>query len=368
MADEDRFLTRPLSVVLDLIRFGAAFLVLLGHAVQLRLWGGAFPLGETMQHNCVVVFFVLSGLVIATSALDPNKRLADFAISRTARILPVSVPALAFALLAALVLAGPHPVPLDNRPGDLATLARQTVWPLLFLNARPGFAEPVWNMPYWSLAYEVWYYALFAMALYLQGARRWIALIVGVVLAGPMVILLAPAWLAGVALCHIPALRRAPGWPAPVLLVLSASFVGWIMTARDATKAMLAQALGPHLSWSEWALADAPVAIAVVFAFVALRPLATLFETPLARLERPARVLSGFSFTLYLFHWPLLELARSWGIRELRSPLAFMATLAAICLLCWAISLATEHQSPRLRRWIQARVRQRESRDVPLAV
>lgn len=215
---DERFLTRPLSVVLDFVRFGAALLVAVGHAVQLGLYHGWFPFGVRMQHYCVIVFFVLSGLVISTSVLGGRSNLPRYAVAQISRILPVAIPSLIFSTLAAYLLAGPSPVRMDNSPEDALAVTRQLLAPLTFISAWPGVAGPVWNPPYWSLCYEVWYYAIFALAAFLRGWLRVIAVIVGCAAAGGAILLLMPVWLFGVALTHTPAARRLPLAAAPFLL------------------------------------------------------------------------------------------------------------------------------------------------------
>jgi peptidoglycan/LPS O-acetylase OafA/YrhL len=66
------------SVYLDLLRFGAAGVVFLGHASADRLTGGlVWPL-MAYGHVAVMVFFVRTGLVIAWSAETKEHRAADY--------------------------------------------------------------------------------------------------------------------------------------------------------------------------------------------------------------------------------------------------------------------------------------------------
>jgi peptidoglycan/LPS O-acetylase OafA/YrhL len=92
------FITRPLSILLDLVRVLAALAVLVGHAVQLGHYRGPYPFTMLFQHNAVIVFFVLSGLVIAASVDRGGHRLGDYAVARLSRFLPVALPALTISL------------------------------------------------------------------------------------------------------------------------------------------------------------------------------------------------------------------------------------------------------------------------------
>jgi len=350
------FLTRPLSVVLDFVRFGAALLVAVGHAVQLGLYQGWFPFGVRMQHYCVIVFFVLSGLVISTSVLGGRSSLPRYAIARIARILPVAIPALIFSTLAAYALAGPSPVRMDNSPEDALAITRQLLAPLTFLSAWPGVAGPVWNPPYWSLCYEVWYYAIFALAVFLRGWARVVAVVLGCLAAGGAILLLMPVWLFGVALTHVPAARRLPLAAAPFVLVGAGLLaLALFEVDREVLNPLLKAWWPGDTEWSQWALSDIAMGLLMMPVLAAARSLSGRFAEPIVSLYAAAKRLAGFSFTLYLFHWPLIQLLRSWGLDAGRSLALFAALIALIVLASAAIALLTERQSPRLRRWMEAR-------------
>ena len=351
----DRFITRPLSICLDLVRFAAALIVLVCHAVQSGLYSGWFPDIPLAQHYAVVVFFVLSGLVIAASAQQRRSTLTQFAIARAARILPVSLAALAFAtgMFIIVTALGGSAMHTDTY-GDLSL--RGTVLPLLFLSESSWGAGPVWNPPYWSLCYEVWYYALFGAAVYLRGGLRIAVLIVCALLAGPRILLLLPIWLVGVVLALTPLARRTG--PLTGALLLAAGLAGaWFHTAVVLPGWHLMQALTApfelHLSFSRFALSDLLLAVAVATAFAGLRPLTTRWPAPWLALERPARLLAGFSFTLYLFHWPLLLLAKTIGLVAGTSKPGFALEILGLIAVSYAISLVTERQRDRVRGWLE---------------
>jgi len=350
-APAEPFITGPVSTALDLLRFLAALVVLVCHAAQAKLYAGYFPDIPLAQHYAVVVFFVLSGLVITASALHRPTTFARFAIARMARILPVSLAALAFATLAFVVVTalGGSAQHTDTY-GELTL--RGTLLPLLFLSESPWGAGPVWNPPYWSLCYEVWYYALFGAAVFLRGPRRIGALVLFALLAGPRILLMLPVWLVGVTLVLTPTARRA-GPRAGAALLAAGLASAWFHTEFVLPGLHLMRALAhpfeAQLSFSRFALSDFLLALCVATAFAGLRPLVTRWPAPWRFLAAPARVLAGFSFTLYLFHWPLLLLAKSVGVTAGPSMVGFVLEVGALVGLCYLISLVTERQRDRVR-------------------
>ena len=98
-------MSRPLSIYLDLVRFGAAFVVLLSHLAYSRFTGGSYSfLREYNQgSDAVVLFFVLSGLVIAYTT-DAKRSgasgdMSRYLVSRFSRLYSVVLPAIVLGLL-----------------------------------------------------------------------------------------------------------------------------------------------------------------------------------------------------------------------------------------------------------------------------
>jgi len=149
-----------LSAYLDIIRLGAAIVVFLDHASYSQISGGFLWRFQSIGQEAVLAFFVLSGLVIGYTVNSRNDNLRTFAISRTARIYSVVIPALilTFSLDFIRHSLSPswHPLFAEPLPGS--------EWSEL-LNAML-FTNEIWsqhtqigsNGAYWSLGFEVWYY------------------------------------------------------------------------------------------------------------------------------------------------------------------------------------------------------------------
>lgn len=144
---------------LDLIRFGAAMLVV-AHHFGWAVWGGqrAFPvtyewLGAYTWFGFVGVeiFFVLSGFVIAYSAANSTASL--FLVNRVKRLYPA---AWICATITLLVVAGTHSLGLKLAGTPIGTdLARK------YLDSLALFPFGPWiDGVYWTLAVESIFYAL----------------------------------------------------------------------------------------------------------------------------------------------------------------------------------------------------------------
>jgi peptidoglycan/LPS O-acetylase OafA/YrhL len=333
---------------LDLIRVVAALAVLLGHAVQLTGYTGYFPFTIALQQNAVIVFFVLSGLLIAHSAARAPS-LRSYTIARVSRIIPVSVGAVALSVMVGLLdMSVPPMFAADAQAGDLAP----SFAALLFLG------EGYWptfelNPPYWSLCYEVWFYALFGAAVFLKGRTQAAWLFVLCLAAGANVLLLLPCWLLGVAL------HRWGGalpfrWSRPALALALAGLFA-VPHLADPLLAILMKVAPWDLGYSLYALSDLVLAGCVAAGLMGLRTLSARGLVLPSRVQPAVRYLADMSFSLYVLHWPLLKLLRLAGITVGGSPLALLTVMALVTALSVGFAALTEHNRPAVRAWLEKR-------------
>lgn len=345
---QDRFITPPLSLWLDLVRGLAALVVLIGHGVQSKLYTGPWPFSILLQHNAVTVFFVLSGLVIATSVDSRPGSLRDYAIARASRILPVALPA----VLLSVILASISNEILPATDGKPPLRPMQTALATVFLSESfgPGWAL---NAPYWSLCYEVWFYALFGAWTYLRGKAR-LAWTAGLALvAGANILLLLPIWLVGVALARDPAAKVTD--PVRGASFLIGGLIVFHLVSGMAPAVL--DALMPHYPWNLgyalYAPTDLLLGLAVAACFIGLRPLVALVPDALVPFERPIRWLAGCSFSIYLFHAPVLHLLYSAGLGAGENFAGFLMIMVVIIALCAALAQVTEHRRPAVQAWLE---------------
>ncbi len=348
----EKFITKPLSLWLDLIRAIAALVVVVGHAHQLGMYTGFYPFTISLQLNAVVVFFVLSGLVIASSSDAEGQTLASFAAARLARILPVALPvlALSYGLAEYCSAQGFAPSPMGGDPGVISPM--RTLYAALFLSESLSSGLAI-NPPYWSLCYEVWFYTMFGIATFLKGATRIIALIIACAIAGANILLLLPAWLAGVYLARMKTFAAITPTQARlrITLALTALFVACVIAPAFAT--VFWKIATWDLGQSHYAPSYILLAFCCAYGLTGLRALLGSENTSLERFAKPIRWTADMSFSLYLLHWPLLTVLRANGVSAGGNLFGFFAIIAAVVAVSGVFAALTEHRRRPLRKALE---------------
>jgi peptidoglycan/LPS O-acetylase OafA/YrhL len=328
----------------------AVGVVILAHA-GFRTFSGGFV--------GVDVFFVISGFLITSLLMreadrDGRISLVGFYSRRARRILPAAV-VVAVATVVASILF----LPLVRA----VEIIKDSLWAAAFAaNVRFAsvgtdyFAKGEPSSPlqhYWSLSVEEQYYLVWPLLLigWLWVARRrgsaprrrWILVVLGVASLASLL------W--SVHATHA----------APTAAYFSSLTRAWELGAGSATAIVLSRGTLRAPRWLREALAVAGLA-AIAYATLAFDP-TTPFPGVLAAVPvlgtvlllatgaapeeptlvgrllslRPARVLGDWSYSLYLWHWPVLRIAEDYLHRG-RLPLAVLA-VALVAIL--ALSAAT---------------------------
>jgi peptidoglycan/LPS O-acetylase OafA/YrhL len=290
---------------------------------HVRFTGGDFfVLREVnLASDAVIVFFVLSGLVIAHAA-SRDGTWEGFAFNRVTRILSVVVPALLLTLVfdAIGTRIDPSAYPRDFY-WDLP-LSEFLVRGLTLTNQWQGYWDWVrlgTNGPLWSLSYEVAYYLMFGLALFLRGPMRWVSIALVALLAGLPILLLFPSWLIGVAVWRRLGTPGAKDLPLPLALGLAigapAGVVALKWAGADALLAgITAAALHPSTPSELFVYSDEVLWNTVLALLVAahLVGMIGVFSRVSIRIDtgfaRGIRWLAGGSFSLYVMHYPTLHL------------------------------------------------------------
>ncbi len=350
-------LGRSLSTHLDLLRFGAAMVVFVSHVALPIVSGGILPLTRLVElaDDAVMAFFVLSGFVIAHTAQTKDRGLRDYGEARMARLYSVALPALMVTILAD---------ELGRRldPTVYAGWWHQPWSPFVQIGAATFFVNELWytsirpfsDGPYWSLGYEFWYYVLFGVAFYLRPGVRWIAAALVCAIVGPKILALLPIWGIGVAIHRYR--DRIPEWTGWALFL--GSIAGYLVFRGTG--------LGHTVYW--WRDSDVVQLVGtgysrhlpskyvagLLFASNIAGFAAIHHRISLRGIERPVRWLAGMTFSLYLFHYPLLHLATAalpgqpgWRPRVL-------ALVALVLLSVVGLASVTERKKRVARRAVDA--------------
>ena len=367
-------MNKNFSLYLDVVRFGAAIGVVFSHFVIARWTGGAFPdvvvnIFQQVGVDLVMVFFVLSGFVIAYTVDVKDRLWRDYAFSRATRMYSVAIPAIVLAFL------------LDRGGAALNPEAYQGWWyaehSLVSLLLRgASFTNEFWiapfrvgsNGPFWSLGYEIWYYVLFGFAVFSKGLIRLGAFALVLLLAGPGIALLGAVWLMGVALYQV----VKQGWleklkgrlavigagfamVAPVILygAMHALDVNYFIhgLSTDVLGLMgLTEAAGrAQLFLWHWL-----VGVLVVVHFIGVAVL--LKNIPLLApksLSNPIRWLAGASFSIYVVHYPVMQAMDAVLVGDAANPYRMAFLAGSTLIVCFLFADIFERPLPRFRGWLR---------------
>lgn len=303
-------MNKPTSIYLDAVRFLAACAVFLCHASGRRLTAGFFWRAGPYGLEAVIVFFVLSGFVIAYVTDVHEHSTTSYGISRAARIYSVALPALVITFV--LDAIGRNITPgLYNAAWGYSwhDRAGQFLAGLFFVN-QVWFANvvPGSDLPYWSLGFEVWYYAIFAVAIFAPRFWREGALVLLLIGVGPRVASLLPIWLLGVLAYHVCSRRTLSIRAASVLF--AASIMLWV--AYEAYAWRYGRLVNVHSIFVRPEIVqDYIIGLLFCANLIGFRFISHWVEVPLLRVSRAIRWLAGATFTLYLLHLPIAQFLRS---------------------------------------------------------
>ena len=352
-------MNKSFSIYLDLVRFVAACMVYLWHSNQRSIVEANVPFSG-YGHSAVVVFFVLSGFVIAYVVDTKETDARRYAAGRLARIYSVVVPTLVITLILDTVGRTLDPT-LYGFPYD--HFALRLIASLLMLNE-------VWfvsitafsNAPYWSVAYECWYYVLFGLAMFAPPRWRWPLVLVLALALGPKIVLLAPIWLSGVWLYrwHWPAKLsvRAAGClfvlsSAGIVALHSTEFFG---VSASVFRSVVGEWLFTQLAYSKYFLGDYVLCLLVWCNFAGMRIFAESLSQFFCWIERPVRAAAGLTFTLYLLHQPVLLFWAAVIQGDPATWLGWWAVTALTALTIFCVSAYTEQNrhvmKVALERWL----------------
>jgi peptidoglycan/LPS O-acetylase OafA/YrhL len=347
-----------LSVYLDIIRFTSALLVFLSH-VPSFIGGHLWQLGG-FGHEAVVVFFVLSGFVIAFVCVEKKESFFDYAVNRIVRIYSVALPALLLTFGSYFFIEIYNPDSLNDMRDSFSSLFTTLFTGLTFTNQSWVDTRILTNTPYWSMGYEVLYYFFFAAMFYFSGWRRWLSVFAILLVMGPSILLYLPVWLAGVFCFWVKDRVALNVWVAftGYIASLLAFFYGcsdsWQTSINSLWQENDRLMLGSYiLDTAKYFLSDYYLAIVVVLnIFFANSVFVSARFNLVTRVEAIVKMLSAHTFSLYLLHMPLLFLLNAVLPFEKFGVVTVVAVLFAIPLVIFLISSRIESGRYTARNWL----------------
>ncbi|MCC6072171.1 acyltransferase family protein [Massilia sp. GCM10020059] len=309
-------------------------------------------------HQAVVLFFLISGWLVGGSLLGKIGRpqaLQAYAIDRLSRLWTVLVPTFLLMLLFGVLAGQLIPNTIDYSRSNSYSL-------LSFAGNLVGLQtvtlEPFGgNFPLWSLANETWYYLMFPLLLVLvtgsTPARRLLAMLtlVAIALALPYdMTLYFLVWLLGAIFSRV--------------RVDCSNTVRWLMLAMFGVLAVYLRLTGYNDDMTAASFVqDLVYSLAFLLFLCSMHIKADPASRPIARLRSGATFFAEFSFTLYVFHIPLIRLMQHVGLNfggtYRLSPAnwidygIYFSLLGVVLVLSYGSYLLFESHTPKVRRWLK---------------
>jgi peptidoglycan/LPS O-acetylase OafA/YrhL len=324
-----------MSIWLDLVRVCAAFAVVFYHLGAAQMGGAWLRIGS-IGGGAVIVFFVLSGFVIASVADAKERTIQIYAASRLARLWSILIPALALTLIVDRIGLYLDPTVYEGWGRWLAPLGS----PLRLL-AAAAFANELWfamiaplsNAPVWSLGFEFWYYAIFGAAYYLEGYLRILTVCILCLIAGPKILLLMPIWLFGAAAYWISKSFQVRPWLGVIMMGLGLPASVLIVAAKFEQGFVERDLLGEHFYYlmghAQTFIWYTLLGVVVAISFLGFSGVQDAALPMLRPFRRVIRWISYYTLSIYLFHFPLM-LMISAALNH--RPIGPIRSLATLCL------------------------------------
>ena len=344
-------MTRGYSRYLDAVRGFAALVVLVSHLGFYWVSGGSLQWIRDLNlgSDFVIVFFVLSGVVIAHTSRVKDKTLGNFATARLSRLYSVAIPAIALSY-AAWAIMSTYP----GAEAETRDFAREIFASLTFTNY-VWFSEarlPT-NGPFWSVAYEFWYYALFGVWTFLKGRARLCGLAAILLIVGVQVLLLLPCWLLGVYVYRcvtsgsspVQDRRRAWVWTLAPLVIYAIALAAHLPLFLKGLTTMALFGASPYavLHFSDEFLWNTIIAGLVAMHFIGAATL-TGERTPAESVKKTVRWWSARTFSLYLFHMPVLHIIARHPSFDASNPAHTIACGIIVVASCLLLAELTERR------------------------
>lgn len=324
------------SIILDILRFSLALIVFLFHFFV--------PLPG---YQAVMVFFVLSGYFISSTvlkAITGNRwSWSDYLVKRIIRLWVVLIPCLVLTYIwakAQFVLFGIN-----------ETIFQSLNWKNFLGNI--FFLQGVLvneyglNGPLWSLSYEFWYYILFpCLVLSFYTPRKpfkifYALIFVGIsFFVGERIMLYFLVWLLGAVIPLLKPIKFQNEALNYLILVFAVILAIYSMNYQG--------------DWQDIKIFFHDIKVGITFSFLIYFITSMFKGTSFNAGLKVSKELSGFSYTLYLAHYPVANFVFAWLYSPLwpfsETPFIVKVSMMVFVLIyAWIIALLTEKHTERVR-------------------
>ncbi|MGF7081428.1 peptidoglycan/LPS O-acetylase OafA/YrhL [Mucilaginibacter sp. UYCu711] len=257
---------------------------------------------ENFAHAAVIIFFVLSGYVIAYTTTIKNRGGVQYMIARFSRLYSIVLPALVITAICQYIV-------YLNSPELYALYTRGASWPRYFAAAL--FLNEIWflsaappmDMPLWSLGYEFCFYMIFGLWFYRKPGLKYILLpLLACFIVGPKILSMMSIWLVGYCAykLRVPDTKRII---LNILVMLAFVVAGNLVLYLPALPFQLGT---PPLFYASRFISDLFIGL---FIGIAL----WLLPEGKAGIKQPQsiillRIIADLTFPLYVLHTPLFIL------------------------------------------------------------
>lgn len=348
---------------LDLFRFLAAFEVLAVHArgflfveysaladESKNVLVSAFYALTRMGYEAVIIFFVLSGYLVGGKSIERlgngTFRNKDYIIDRMVRIMVPLIPALLLTIICNVLMS--KTINYTELIGNLFSLQGILVSP---------FSG---NAPLWSLPYEFWFYILifFIAGMLLSKVKEWFWFI-GIIGVFAIFSVLNSAYLFCWIIGAIGYLYKANKKSNYLFL---GSFVSLLLCLFLIQISIASKSIKFEIINMIPSLNILYILLSTAFAiFIQQSVLRFPKGGLLIKVNNIGSFLAGFSYTLYLTHYPILGLLKTFGFNRydhvnFGSLIIYMSCLIGCLLIAYLIYLPFENRTDYYKKFIKEKL------------
>ncbi len=332
------------SIYLDILRIIAALCVFFHHC-NFSWFSNGYFFNEEKGHKFVVVFFVLSGFLIAYSGEKKNQTFKTYIIDRVSRLYSVIIPALILTYLLDTIGKLYNPSLYHYLSPEGNQLFRATSC-LLFLNQIYSFCiKPSCNIPFWSIGYEFWYYLLFGIYIFINNKPlKYSLLIAGLMLMGLKMVLLFPIWLYGVFVFYVSKnlkINQIFSWVLFITSFILIIIFTFFLQAESNQWISITLNMKINLYFSAYYTFDLVYGLVVALNIFAISTLHS-FTFNLPKTERLVKKISASTFSLYLYHFPILAFVASAISYDKNNIYQVALVILGVLLSIYILSIFTE--------------------------